>query len=139
MHRAPDLTLVMPDHGFISVLKAEEPCTRRPWVVGTHRPEGIFIASGSGIRKGLALSHGLSILDVTPALLYSLNLPIPEDFEGAFVSDIFESSFTKATPPRIDAPTRRPESRRTAESDAALEAEEEARIYERLKALGYVE
>jgi predicted AlkP superfamily phosphohydrolase/phosphomutase len=139
MHSAPDLTLVMPDHGFISVLKAEEPCTRRPWVVGTHRPEGIFIASGSGIRKGLALSHGLSILDVTPALLYSLNLPIPEDFEGAFVSDIFEPSFTKATPPRIDAPTRRPESRRKAESDAALEVEDEARIYERLKALGYVE
>lgn len=103
MHRAPDLTLALRDHGFISVVRAEQPVRRRPWIDGTHRPEGVFIAGGEGIQAGLSLPP-LSIMDVAPALLYSLDLPIPEDLEGRLASEIFEPSFIEATPPALVSP-----------------------------------
>jgi predicted AlkP superfamily phosphohydrolase/phosphomutase len=137
MHEAPDLTLVLQDHGFIGLLNAEKPCEKRPQVLGTHRPEGIFIAGGLGIQRGLALPNCLSILDVTPALLYSLGLPIPQNLEGEFVRDIFEATLLNATPPRIGEPTLRPVPHRDPRHQ--LTAEEEAVIYARLKNLGYLE
>ncbi|HEV7859846.1 MAG TPA: alkaline phosphatase family protein [Pyrinomonadaceae bacterium] len=144
MERAPDLTLVLRDHGFISVLNAEEPFKWRPWIIGTHMPLGIFIAGGEGIRRGLSLSDPLSILDVTPAMLYSLGLPIPEDLEGRFAFEIFEPSLMAHSPPLKGEPTLLPAPRRATESHqeekpGEMEAEQEDRIFERLKALGYIE
>ena len=80
MDRAPDLTLRLSDHGFVSVLNAVQPVLHRREVVGTHRPEGVFIAGGPGVRSGELLPP-MSILDVAPTLLYSLDLPVPGDLE----------------------------------------------------------
>ena len=38
--------------------------------------KGVFLAPGPGIRAGAELDE-LSILDVAPTLLYSLDVPIP--------------------------------------------------------------
>ncbi|MDQ4072577.1 MAG: alkaline phosphatase family protein [Actinomycetota bacterium] len=136
MHRAPDLTLALRDHGFISVVRAEQPVRRRPWIDGTHRPEGVFIAGGEGIQAGLSLPP-LSIMDVAPALLYSLDLPIPEDLEGRLASEIFEPSFIEATPPRPGEPTLSLDGGPVEQPE--ISAEEEAQLVEQLRVLGYLE
>ena len=136
MRSAPDLTLVLRDQGFISVVRGDEPVKPRPRVEGTHRPQGIFLAAGPGIRRSAPVPP-LSIVDVAPALLYSLGLAIPEDLEGRLPAEIFEPAMGEAMPSRVGAPT-------LASGDAAIERdaarlEGEAQVFERLRALGYLE
>ncbi len=130
---APDLTLVLRDQGFVSVLKSDTPLRRRNEVKGTHRPEGVFVAAGPGIRQG-HVSAPLSIVDVCPALAYSLGVRIPERLDGALPTDVFEPALLQAQPPRYGGAAS-PE----AADDEPLSEDEEAAILSRLTALGYVE
>lgn len=136
---APDLTLELQDSGFISILASDEPVSPKPRPTGTHRPEGIFIARGFGLQRGVRLP-ALSILDVAPLILYSLGLPIPRDFEGSMPTAAFEPTALKARPVETMA---RPEPARAGPSGVpvgpVLDAESEAEILKRLRALGYVE
>jgi len=132
---APDLTLELTDGGLVSILAAATAVERRPDPTGTHRPEGIFIAAGPGIRRGARVEM-LSILDVAPLLLYGLDLPIPVAFEGRLPDNCFMAGWLDARPPRHEVETERQRAR-----DAAppLDPRAEAEIMRRLQALGYVE
>ena len=140
MDLAPDVTLVLRDHGLVSILNADAPLKRRGEPKGMHRPEGIFCAVGPGIRRGLEVAP-LSIVDVPSAVLYSLGLDIPSDFEGRLPEEIFESALLEVAPPvrgaATTAPSRGPD--RATATPPALDTEEEAAVLSRLKALGYVE
>lgn len=147
MERAPDLTLRLSDDGFVSVLHAAEPLVQRREVVGTHRPEGVFIAGGPGVRSGQVLPP-LSILDVAPALLYSLDLPVPGDMEGRLPAAVFDDRLLQQRPPRVASPAGNfdgkdsgPDNRRAPLRPAApdIDAAEDEQVLRRLKALGYVE
>ena len=70
MERAPDLTLSIRDGGFVSILKSDVVLKPRPEVVGTHRPEGIFMAKGPGIRRGLLSAWPLDHRCGTHTLVY---------------------------------------------------------------------
>jgi predicted AlkP superfamily phosphohydrolase/phosphomutase len=134
---APDLTLSIRDGGFVSILKSAVVLKPRPEVVGTHRPQGIFMAKGPGIRQGLSLP-ALSITDVAPTLLYNLGLPVPTDLEGCVAEQIFTPDLLQERSIRIGDPTRVPEAfpqRRDQSEDQAGEAQ----VLARLKNLGYVE
>jgi predicted AlkP superfamily phosphohydrolase/phosphomutase len=87
--RAPDLTLLMKDHGFLSVLHSDEIFRRRaePW--GTHYPEGIFIAGGPGIAS-LGPMPALEICDVAPILLRSLGAVPEGEMEGCCPEALFD-------------------------------------------------
>ncbi|MHC4455470.1 MAG: alkaline phosphatase family protein [Planctomycetota bacterium] len=136
--QAPDLTLVMGDNGFVSILHKTPVVCPRPEIEGTHYPQGIFIANGPGIQKGLTLSP-FSITDVAPCLLYSLGLDIPSDFEGDLPVEIFEDSFIKSNPYSIGRPTQGPDSYAFRAQRGADNRAEDEEIYERLKMLGYIE
>jgi predicted AlkP superfamily phosphohydrolase/phosphomutase len=139
MDLAPDLTLVLRDGGLVSILASDVPVKPRPQPTGTHRPEGIFIASGPGLRRETTLP-ALSILDVAPLLLHCLGLPVPTTMEGRVPAEALTA----------DARTFRPaesvESRCSATAGPAeppqepiLAPEAEAEILRQLRALGYVE
>lgn len=137
MRRAPDLLLTLRDGGFVSVLNADRPLKPRKAPAGTHRPEGIFMACGPGIRSGLRHAP-LSILDVAPTLLYSLGLPIPADLEGALPTAIFDHGLLEAQPPCIGAATQ-PVTEPQEQDAPVLDGPAiEAGVVERLKALGYL-
>jgi predicted AlkP superfamily phosphohydrolase/phosphomutase len=139
MAEAPDLTLVLADHGFFSVLDVEPVVSRRDVIAGTHYPEGIFVAHGPGVSQGATLAQQ-SIVDIAPTLLYSLGLPIPEDFQGRVMQDAFTSEQLQQEPIRTGPPTESPGSQAAeAATDASGEVESEALILNRLRALGYVE
>jgi predicted AlkP superfamily phosphohydrolase/phosphomutase len=137
MEMAPDLTLSLRDGGFVSILKSDVVLKPRPEVVGTHRPEGVFMAKGPGIRQGLSLS-ALSLTDVAPTLLYTLGLPVPRDLEGRVAEQIFEPASLHRRPIDVGEPTQVPEAF-PQWPDHREDQEGEARVLERLKQLGYVE
>ena len=134
--QAPDLTLFLRDGGFLSIMPSKEIVRPRSEIKGTHRPEGILIAGGKGIRSGERLD-AQHVIDVTPTLLHSLDLPIPGDLEGAVISCLYKPEHLAANPVRTGVATQ------TAEKDSSVEGSvpvaDENVILERLKALGYME
>jgi predicted AlkP superfamily phosphohydrolase/phosphomutase len=137
--RAPDLTLVLRDYGFVSVLNAPSVLLRRDQPAGAHRPEGVFMATGPGIRQGFSAPQ-FSIVDIAPLLAYSLGLPVPSDFEGKVPAGIFTEDFLCAHPVVIGEPTQPVSAYPSVlPNTPALAESENAALLSRLKALGYVE
>ncbi len=136
--QAPDLTLVMRDHSFISIMDKKPILYKRPYVEGTHYPAGIFLAKGPGIRQG-KIAPRMSIKDVTPCLMYSLGLDIPSDFEGKVPAEIFSENYFSSNPYKIGKETMPVGSGEQLPQAVPLTTDEEKEIYEQFKALGYVE
>ena len=134
---APDLTLVLRDHSFLSVLRADVVLRRRRLPYGTHHPDGIFMAAGPGIRRGAELAP-FSIVDITPTLLHTLGLPLPSDLDGAPNTAVFEAEWIAAHPVRHEqGPTASVPLSLKSMSSLGTEVDEE--VLRRLKALGYLE
>jgi predicted AlkP superfamily phosphohydrolase/phosphomutase len=131
---APDVILRLRDGGFVSTVRSEVLLSPRGEPVGTHRPEGIFLARGQAVAKGSSLPE-ISVLDVTPTLLYALGLPVPEDLEGRVLREVFESQFVQAHPIVMGEPTQPPE----VFPSPAMDREGTEQVLARLKALGYLE
>src|SRR5260370_27731049 len=123
MSSAPDLTLSLRDGGLVSILPSDVLLKPRKEPSGAHRPNGVFVAAGKGIRRGISLP-ALSILDVAPVLLYTLGLPIPKDLEGRVPQALFKREYLASHPVEFEAPAER-FAAQTAESahDAQMEAE----------------
>ena len=135
MHRAPDLTLRLRDNGFVSVLNAVAPVLPRRERQGTHHPHGIFVAAGPGVIPAGRIDP-LSILDVAPAVLHSLGLPVPCDLEGRFPEELYDPDLLATAPPELGPPTR---ARVESNAGEAARTAGEAQVVDRLKALGYLE
>ena len=142
---APDLTLQLRDHGFVSVLRGREMRKRRATPAGTHHPDGVFLAAGPSIRshETRALPR-ISLLDVAPTVLHLLGLEVPCDLEGRVVNELWKDSVLRERPPRI-GPATTPPSRMLRPCDNAErlagpggQAPDE-QILLRLRALGYME
>jgi predicted AlkP superfamily phosphohydrolase/phosphomutase len=133
----PDVSMVLADAGTISILPSSHIVARRPEPRGHHRWEGIFLATGPGIRAGAVVGE-LSIVDVAPLLLHRLGLPVPDDMTGRVPVEILEPAELAANPPRTVAATYEPVPV-PVPAGAALEPGEQALVMERLRALGYVE
>lgn len=133
---APDLQLTLRDGGFVSILNDELDVRPRTEVVGTHREDGILVASGPGVRAGAVLERQ-SILDLAPTLLVSAGLPVPLDLEGRAVTDLFVEQ-ALATPAPSATCTPHPEAPQQRHPERVYTDEEESDIVRRLGALGYL-
>jgi predicted AlkP superfamily phosphohydrolase/phosphomutase len=138
----PDLTVRLEGDAVVSILRADAVVGRRPEPAGTHRPEGIFLAKGPGVRRGEAVAE-MSLLDVAPFVLHSLGLPIPDDVSGRLPTQALEPGWA---PPRLAEPVEvgsRPLAAALAAQPVGagveLDAEEERLVLKRLSALGYLE
>ena len=123
--------LLVSDHGFFS--GAQRPRTRvepAQW----HRPQGIFVLDGPGIRRDERV-EGATLLDVAPTVLTLLGLPVGDDMEGKVLASAFEH------PPEIK---RIPSWENVPGTDGRLSAAEEETsaaaqaALNQLIALGYV-
>ncbi len=127
--RRPDLIVVpRPD------LTVSRDLNDRLWLdhfheeLGTHRPDGILMAAGPGIRRG-RLETAAALIDLAPTVLAAAGVGIPDDMDDRVLEELFE------TPPAVRrvAPVAP-----TAAGDAGLSADEEGAVAERLRALGYL-
>ena len=136
--QAPDLTLVLCDHGLVSIVNAEPTVVIRPFPVGTHYPPGIVVGHGPGLRSGERIGRQ-TIVDMAPTLLYSLGLPVPSDMEGTAITELFKPEELRSRPVQSGPPTQSGEPSELPKATTAVEQGEEAIILDRLRALGYVE
>ncbi len=136
LEHAPDLLVTLSDHSFVSIINEEPIVLHRPEINGTHRPEGIFILAGPGVKGG-ENPEPCSILDIAPTILYCLGLPIPQEFEGRLTVGAWEEGYLQEhkilagietanfpDPTRVESP---------------FSIEEEEAIWSQLRALGYVD
>jgi len=127
--RRPDLVLV-PRPGF----SVHRGLNHRRWLdryattMGTHRPNGVLLAGGDGIRPG-RLAGTPSLVDVAPTVLAAAGVPIPDDLDGRVLTELF------VEPPEI---TRVPPPTRGADDGFTLSADDESEVMKRLQALGYM-
>jgi len=135
MGDAPDLQLVLRDFGFVSVRNILPIVEKRNYVVGTHHPDGVFLAYGPGIEAGKMLGKR-HITDVASTMLYSLGLPVPSDFEGVVPPGMFTAERKVTHPIVIGAPTKGGINKDMTE---AMDEDEKKQILEQLQMLGYME
>jgi predicted AlkP superfamily phosphohydrolase/phosphomutase len=100
---------------------------------GMHRPDGLLIAAGPGIRQGEHFDRA-SLTDIAPTVLYWMGLPVPRDMDGRPLVDIMTSQHNDAHDVRFGG---------DAESGGSIDrreydAEEEEEIMDRLRDLGYM-
>jgi hypothetical protein len=75
------------------------------WILGNSEvsayheqaPDGAFFFYGNGIAKGKNVDS-LRLVDVMPALLYYLGLPVGKDMDGIVRSALFTKEFTEENP-----------------------------------------
>jgi len=134
---APDLTVALRDHGFFSVLRSDTVLKPRSVVMGCHHPQGIILARGADVCRGVQIDP-VNLLDVAPTVLYALGLPIPRDIEGRMLSELFTQSHMRETAPQLNGHTDQP----VVDVDGTepfADEEGEAQVLMRLRALGYIE
>ncbi|HEY3245259.1 MAG TPA: alkaline phosphatase family protein [Phycisphaerae bacterium] len=136
----PDLLLI--PHDTLAVVRKIRGRSVVRWspyrrLEGTHRHDGIFIATGPGIAPQRTLKAG--IIDCAPTLMAMLGLRIPAEMTGRVITDAFDR--TPVVEKQVSAATiaaahsRAPS---TAESEVYSERELQ-QVTERLSDLGYLE
>jgi predicted AlkP superfamily phosphohydrolase/phosphomutase len=135
MGDAPDLQMVLRDFGFVSVRNIQPVVQKRNYVIGTHHPDGVFLAYGPGIEAGKVLGRR-HITDVTSTLLYSLGLPVPSDLEGKVPTAMFTAEYQAEHPLKIGEPTR---GSGKDERGETMDDEEKQQLMAQLQMLGYME
>jgi len=132
----PDLSLVLADGAAMSILRSDEVLRRRAEPYGNHDWQGVFVAAGPGIRAGESIDE-LSILNVAPSLLYTLDAAIPDDLIDRFAPTIFAPDELGGRPPRATTVLGAASSAGGVEVE--LDLDDEQTIVNRLRTLGYVE
>jgi predicted AlkP superfamily phosphohydrolase/phosphomutase len=97
-------------------------------VSSSHRMNGIFIASGAGV-KNAGEFRDAQIIDLAPTILHLLGLPVPTDMDGRVL--------TEALADARDVEYGGTSEARAATTDGYSE-EEEKEVIERLADLGYI-
>ena len=80
-----------------------------PWVAGQHGNilptaewgigslKGLMTFTGPGIKKGYRLERTTSLVDIVPTICYLLDIPVPEQAEGAVIYQALKNPDFKAT------------------------------------------
>jgi hypothetical protein len=97
--------------------------------------EGLFIASGPQIEPA-KLERDIAIQDVTPTLLYLLNTPIPENYDGRLITELFSSDYLARHVPVYEAMEAKAES--GADQSEAAKQEDFEKSKALLEGLGYL-
>lgn len=149
LETAPDLVVNLHDGGFVSVLRSPEVVQERRVIGGTHRPNGIFMGRGPDLIAGQQIDP-ISILDITPLMLYLAGIPIPSDLEGRVPTEVLKPESLQQSPvaygnrthsPSLYSPssdTQASQSKSKSQSEEISE-EQKAALMEQLKLLGYLE
>ena len=96
------------------------------------------MARGPGLRQGVRLPM-LSILDVAPLLLHSLDIDIPRDMEGTVPAAAYQPGWLQSRSVRQET-RRTPQTAPVHIDDATVFTKEDERILaQHLRKLGYIE
>jgi predicted AlkP superfamily phosphohydrolase/phosphomutase len=102
-------------------------------ISGCHRMDGVMIASGSAINRGLDAGR-TRIWDVAPTLLYLTGQPVPRDLDGRVLNEVIDSEYLNTNPLEYQEP----ETGGSIDNPQQFSTEENADVIERLRGLGYL-
>jgi len=78
---------IINEENFDDVLFKNEPYSNRH--TGSHRMNGIFVAYGPDIKKGIKINKA-KIYDIAPTILHMFSVPVPKDMDGRVLKEIFK-------------------------------------------------
>jgi predicted AlkP superfamily phosphohydrolase/phosphomutase len=104
-------------------------------ISGDHTLYGVLLAWGKVVRKGWNLDRA-RLIDLAPTILYAMSIPVPEDMDGVELLDLFQEEFVEAHP-RLKR--RSSEAAPSSGVETLYSEEEEEKMRERLRGLGYIE
>ncbi|MGD9405692.1 MAG: alkaline phosphatase family protein [Anaerolineae bacterium] len=99
---------------------------------GHHRPDGVLILTGPGVRAGMQL-EGANIMDLTPTVLHAMGLGVPSDMDGRVLSEAFEPASPGAQPVKHTQASVYKDSNKKPD----LSEDEMAEVQEKLRGWGY--
>ncbi len=133
----PDTTIIlMSDHGFHSDHLRPRILPNEPvGPAAEHRPLGIFVMRGPGIRRDERI-YSATLLDIAPTILHLFGLPVGRDMDGRVLSAAWEQptevSYIESWD-LVDGPSgQHPENLR-------IDAVDAGEAVKQLVALGYIE
>lgn len=101
------------------------------------KPDGIFVLHGAHVRKGWKAPR-VHATQIAPTVLYLLNLPVADDFDGTVRLDLFEPEYVASHPVKHIASYDRDDGKKPQIPSAELGAEDDL-LLNRLQALGYIQ
>jgi len=97
---APDIVVTFRHDSVLDGLKCGDVVVTRPSHrdihVAQHRPYGILLAGGRGIRPGV-LPQAPALADLAPTVLHLLGLPVPTGLDGRVLSEILAPASHRET------------------------------------------
>lgn len=128
--------ILLSDHGFHpDHLRPEHIPVEPAGPAVEHRPYGILVAKGPGIRQGGEVA-GASVLDLCPTILSLFGLPVGRDMDGKPLVTIFERPPEVAT---IESWEQVPGRSGMHPPEARLDGVQSAEAMKQLVELGYIE
>lgn len=137
MYKAPDIIITDHDERFLTSYDPKSDIKSifeiQKWKTGNHKRQGIFIAKGKDVKKGVKVEDS-EIVDIFPTILYMMDIPIPKDVDGKVIKEIFNAKHLEESEIRFGS---------KAEDKQRLELElsknEVSEIVRGLKGLGYID
>lgn len=133
--RRDSVVILLSDHGFGTAL-GPYAIPRGDFLSGNHRGTAVLVLSGSGIRRGVQQTRQLTHYDILPTLLWLTGQPQAEDLRGRplleYLTDRYQASADLSPVPTYDT-------LRGAATDTVGASEEDEKILDELRSLGYIE
>ncbi len=135
--RGPQTTvMVISDHGFRQGSeRRKEDHFHIETADADHQPDGMIILSGPNIKAGGTITDA-DIYDVTPTILYALNLAVGRDMTGHPLTNAFASEFLRTQP--VQWVTTYETSPRERGSAVVQESQTGEDLERMLRSLGYI-
>jgi arylsulfatase A-like enzyme len=95
--------------------------------------DGILLARGESLKKGVSID-GSTLMDITPTVLYLMGCKIPEDMDGKVLKGIFKETFLEEHTVEFTEPAEDTQKER-----GEMSPDEEKKVLERLRNLGYID
>jgi len=99
---------------------------------GHHNMTGILVLHGEGVDQTKVV-EGAHIIDVAPTTLYAMGIPIPDDMDGRVLEEVFTSEYRA-----LHQPTYTDSSSVRERESEDYQSEDEEKVMERLRGLGYI-
>lgn len=101
------------------------------WRSGNHDPEGLLVAYGPRVARGRRLERA-DLVDLCPTALHLLGEAVPDDMDGHAITEILSVTERVAVAPTSAEPS-------ALEFGPVMTDEDQEKVFERLKGLGYLE
>jgi len=128
-----DTVIILSDHGMESI--PEKHFDHSAIRSGQHEdsPEGILIMKGPQLKKNAKLPEA-HIFDIAPTILYLLGKDVDANMDGEVLTEAVTGEFLKNNPIQ-----KKDYGQKKSSNDSFYEQEEQEKVKERLKALGYLD